>query len=230
RTLQATPRRASDLPSLRVVAARRPSSYGREAPGALRRARPRGHRRQARSQPRRRLGVPARRDRRPLPPRLPRPSSPGGGRSQRRHPGTGPGLVRRDGPGTAGGGDDRQRDGLPQLPSLRRGPDGPWGPPHPHPALHTTLEWEGGGVHPDPAARVGLRPPVAELDRASPLAAILPALLQPAQTPQLTRGPAADWSRSQAPWAGQLVLFLLAPCGRQRSATLASEGELDPPV
>jgi hypothetical protein len=59
------------------------------------------------------------------------------------------------------------------------------GPPHPDPALHATLEREGGEVHPDPVATVGPRPPVAEFDRAPSLTAILPALLQPTSTAQL---------------------------------------------
>jgi len=70
---------------------------------------------------------------------------------------------------------------------------------------YTPLEREGRAVHPDPQEGVGLRPLLAHFGPAGALDAILPALLQPAQAPQLSRRPAADQPRSQRLWVGQLV-------------------------
>jgi hypothetical protein len=90
---------------------------------------------------------------------------------------------------------------------------GPASASYPHTALHATLEREGRALYPDSQEGVGLRPHLADFSRAGSLDAILPSLLQPAQTSQLSRGPAADQPRSQRPWAGQLVPQMEAICG-----------------
>ena len=69
-------------------------------------------------QPPVRLGIPARRHRRPLAAGLRRAPPARGRRDQRRDPRAGDRLVRRAGPGSARGGDDRQRDGLPPVPAV----------------------------------------------------------------------------------------------------------------
>ena len=61
---------------------------------------------------------------------------------------------------------------------------------------------KGRALHPDLEEGVGLCPLLAQLRRAHPSPGILPALLQPAQAPWLSRGPTADQPRSQRPWVG----------------------------
>jgi len=164
---------------------------------------PREDRRRQAGRPR--LRLPALRGRRPLPLRL-RRAAPGPGRGDRRRgPRPGDRALRRPrhGPPEAVMSDNGLR--LPQLARLQGGPRALRRPPHPHPALHAPLERQGGEIHPDAEAGVGLRPLLARLGPASPGAVILPSLLQPAQAPQLPGRPVADQPCSQRPWAGQLA-------------------------
>ena len=73
------------------------------------------------------------------------------------------------------------------------------------PPYTAALEREGGALHPDPQARVGLCALLAQLGRASQSHGILPSLLQPASPSQLAGRPAAGQPRSQRLWVGHLV-------------------------
>ena len=73
---------------------------------------------------------------------------------------------------------------LPRSPIRRRDHKGE-GATDLHPALYTPLEREGGALLPDPQARVGLCPLLAQLSRAHEGHVILPSLLQPASPSQL---------------------------------------------
>ena len=114
-------------------------------------------------------------------------------------------LLRRPRPRAARGGDDRQRDGLPQQSPLPSAARRPWHPPHPHTRVHTALERQSGALHPDAATGMGVQPLLADLERSRSLAPKLRPLLQPAQTAQLTRRPATPQPRSQRLWAGHLA-------------------------
>jgi len=194
--LAATTSSAGGRQSLRVALSRRFAAHGHgalrplQAPGARR------HWRSLAAQPQldvardpSRLRLRARDRRRPLAARLRRAAGRREGRHGHRLRRARARLVR--GPlHLSPAADDRQRLQLRPQPLAARAAPGPRHQAPNHPGLPTPYQREGGALPPNDGPRVGLRDGLPLTPPPQPRAATLARPLQPAQAPQLNRGPA----------------------------------------
>ena len=197
------PRRGSLRAPLRARAAGRAAACRHQEAGPLLGARQTHPRRGGvRTQPPRRLAAPARRDRRPHPPRLRRAAQRRARARLRRFSERAVAWYAEHGITSSACSPTTPRPTTPALAtSVRRAR-------HPaplHPALPPLDERQSRSADQNDAARMGLPPHLPDQQPPSPRPRRLPPLVQPTTTPRLARSPATDQPRLTRVWSLQLA-------------------------